>query len=287
MRRLDGELRAGRDGRAQDLRASARTSPRARRARTRSRPWPRPVPELFGGAADLSESNLTDVKGAGDFAADEAGPQPAVRRARARAWAASPTASPTTAGSSRTCGTFLNFSDYMRGSVRLAALSGLHVIYVWTHDSVGLGEDGPTHQPIEHYAALRAMPEPVVRPARRRERDDRRLGGGGRSAAAARSRCRSPARSCRRCPGRPSTARDGRRAGRLRPARGAAGGPEAIDLLLIATGSELPARRRRPPRRSTPRAIRTRVVSLPCWELFEPRTRRTASRSSRRASASA
>ena len=55
-------------------------------------------------------------------------------------------------------GTFLTFSDYMRGSVRLAALSGLHVIYVWTHDSIGLGEDGPTHQPVEHYAALRAIP---------------------------------------------------------------------------------------------------------------------------------
>ena len=54
--------------------------------------------------------------------------------------------------------TFLTFSDYMRGSVRLAALSGLQVIYVWTHDSVGLGEDGPTHQPVEHYAALRAIP---------------------------------------------------------------------------------------------------------------------------------
>ena len=61
--------------------------------------------------------------------------------------------------------TFLNFSDYMRGSVRLAALSGLHVVYVWTHDSVGLGEDGPTHQPVEHYAALRAMPNlTFVRP---------------------------------------------------------------------------------------------------------------------------
>ena len=56
------------------------------------------------------------------------------------------------------CATFLTFSDYMRGSVRLASLSGLHVTYVWTHDSVGLGEDGPTHQPVEHYAALRAIP---------------------------------------------------------------------------------------------------------------------------------
>ena len=78
--------------------------------------------------------------------------------------------------------TFLNFSDYMRGSVRLAALAGLHVIYVWTHDSVGLGEDGPTHQPIEHYAALRAMPNLwFVRPGRP-ERDGRRLGARGRAA---------------------------------------------------------------------------------------------------------
>ena len=63
-------------------------------------------------------------------------------------------------------GTFLTFSDYMRGSVRVAALSKLPVTYVWTHDSIGLGEDGPTHQPIEHLAALRAMPGlDVVRPA--------------------------------------------------------------------------------------------------------------------------
>ena len=63
-------------------------------------------------------------------------------------------------------GTFLTFSDYMRGAVRLAALMGLPVTYVWTHDSIGLGEDGPTHQPVEHLAALRAIPGlDVVRPA--------------------------------------------------------------------------------------------------------------------------
>src|SRR5512141_232467 len=63
-------------------------------------------------------------------------------------------------------GTFLTFSDYMRGAVRLAALMQLPVTYVWTHDSIGLGEDGPTHQPIEHFAALRAMPGlDFVRPA--------------------------------------------------------------------------------------------------------------------------
>ena len=149
-----------------------------------------PLPELFGGAADLSESNLTDIKGGGDF---ERRTTPAATSGSASAstrWAASPTASPTTAGSSRTRGTFLNFSDYMRGSVRLAALSGLHVIYVWTHDSVGLGEDGPTHQPVEHYAALRAMPEPVVHPAGRRQRDGRRVGARRRAARTGRSRWR-------------------------------------------------------------------------------------------------
>ena len=63
-------------------------------------------------------------------------------------------------------GTFLTFSDYMRGAVRLAAIMQLPVTYVWTHDSIGLGEDGPTHQPIEHLAALRAIPGlDVVRPA--------------------------------------------------------------------------------------------------------------------------
>ena len=64
------------------------------------------------------------------------------------------------------CGTFFDFADYMRAAVRLAALSELPVVYVWTHDSIGLGEDGPTHQPVEHLAALRAMPNlTVIRPA--------------------------------------------------------------------------------------------------------------------------
>ena len=68
-------------------------------------------------------------------------------------------------------GTFFVFSDYMRGAVRLAALSGVHVIYSWTHDSVGLGQDGPTHQPVEQLAAVRAMPGPAGDPAGRRQRD--------------------------------------------------------------------------------------------------------------------
>ena len=117
----------------------------------------RPLPRLFGGAADLSESNLTDVKGEGSFEADEPGRN---LRFGVREHAMGGIANGIAyhGGFIPYAATFLTFSDYMRGSVRLAALSGLHVVYVWTHDSVGLGEDGPTHQPVEHYAALRAIP---------------------------------------------------------------------------------------------------------------------------------
>ena len=116
-----------------------------------------PCPELFGGAADLSESNLTDVKGEPNFSADEPGRN---LRFGVREHAMGGIANGIAyhGGFIPYVATFLTFSDYMRGSVRLAALAGLHVIYVWTHDSVGLGEDGPTHQPVEHYAALRAIP---------------------------------------------------------------------------------------------------------------------------------
>ena len=115
------------------------------------------LPELFGGAADLSESNLTDIKGEANFSATEPGRNLRFG-VREHGMGGISNGIAYHAGFLPYCATFLTFSDYMRGSVRLAALSGLHVIYVWTHDSVGLGEDGPTHQPVEHYAALRAIP---------------------------------------------------------------------------------------------------------------------------------
>jgi len=115
------------------------------------------VPELFGGSADLSESNLTDVKGGGDFTAEHAGRN--IRfGVREHAMGGIGNGLAYHGGYRPYLATFLTFSDYMRGSVRLAALSGLPVVFDWTHDSVGLGEDGPTHQPVEHYAALRAIP---------------------------------------------------------------------------------------------------------------------------------
>ena len=226
--------------------------------------------ELFGGAADLSESNLTDVKGEGDFEADDARSQPPVRRPRARDGRRSPTGSPTTAGSSRTSATFLTFSDYMRGSVRLAALSGLHVIYVWTHDSVGLGEDGPTHQPVEHYAALRAIPNLwFVRPGDANEAAaawalaiERGADDPSGPVALSLTRQKLPTLA-----GTAEKAREGvRRGGYV--LREASGGGDAADHPdRDRLGAPARVRRRRGARGAT--ASPARVVSLPCWERFE------------------
>ena len=145
------------------------------------------LPELWGGSADLAESNNTTMAGADSF-----GPL----AAKTAHWDANPYGRTLHFGIREHAmgsiltgivmhgptrpygGTFLQFSDYMRGAVRLAALMGAPAIYVWTHDSIGLGEDGPTHQPVEHLAALRAIPGlSIVRPGRR-QRDRARLAGG-------------------------------------------------------------------------------------------------------------
>jgi transketolase len=132
------------------------------------------LPELWGGSADLSESNNTSMTGEPSFI-------PASRQTRE--WKGGPygrtmhfgirehamgaiLSGIRLHGNTRPYGgTFLQFADYMRGSVRLASLMDISVTYIWTHDSIGLGEDGPTHQPVEHLAALRAIPNlSVVRP---------------------------------------------------------------------------------------------------------------------------
>ena len=166
--------------------------------------------------------------------------------------------------------TFLTFADYMRGSVRVAALSGLHVTYVWTHDSIGLGEDGPTHQPVEHYAALRAIPnlwflrpgdgnEAVAAWALAAERSSLEGAAPG-PVALAFTRQKLPT-----LPGTKEGARDGVRRGGYVLREAAGGAPE---LLLIATGSEL-ALAALAADVLEAEGIPTRVVSLPCWERFE------------------
>src|SRR5205085_5283661 len=126
------------------------------------------LPELWGGSADLAESNLTTIKGGLSFLpegvedSEFGGASPSGRilhfGVREHAMGSTMNGIALHGGTRVFGGTFLVFSDYMRGAVRLAALMKLPVIYVWTHDSIGLGEDGPTHQPIEHLAALRAIP---------------------------------------------------------------------------------------------------------------------------------
>jgi transketolase len=134
------------------------------------------MPELWGGSADLAESNLSTIKDAPSFipknrSTDEWEGDPYAGRVlhfgiREHGMGAILNGIALHGGTRVFGATFLTFSDYMRGSVRLASLMGLPVTYVWTHDSIGLGEDGPTHQPIEHLAALRAIPGlDVVRPA--------------------------------------------------------------------------------------------------------------------------
>ena len=225
------------------------------------------LPELFGGAADLSESNLTDLKGAGEFSATEAGRN--IRfGVREHAMGGIANGIAYHGGFIPYVATFLTFSDYMRGSVRLAALTGLHVVYVWTHDSIGLGEDGPTHQPVEHYAALRAMPgltflrpgDPNEAVAAWRVAVEHRHG----PVALALTRQKLPV-----LPGTAARAADGVDRGGyiLADAVDAAGHLTAADVILIATGSELSlamdAREE-----LTREGIRTRVVSLPSWERF-------------------
>jgi transketolase len=222
------------------------------------------VPELIGGAADLSESNLTDIKGEPQFTADEPGRNLRFG-VREHGMAGASNGIAYHGGFIPYDATFLTFSDYMRGAVRLGALAGLHVIHVWTHDSVGLGEDGPTHQSVEHYAALRAIPNLwFVRPGDANETVaswalamERRDG----PVALALTRQKLPVLA-----GTADKAREGvRRGGYV--LRDAADGATPA-LILIATGSELQLAMAAADELEDD-GVPTRVVSLPCWERFE------------------
>jgi transketolase len=227
------------------------------------------LPELWGGSADLAESNNTTMEGEPSFV-------PADRQTKL--WTGGPYGRTlhfgirehamgsimngiTLHGGTRVYGgTFLVFSDYMRPPVRLAALMQIPTIYVWTHDSIGLGEDGPTHQPIEQLAALRAIPGlDIVRPADANETAvvwRTVLEHTDRPAGIALTRQALPVLD-------PAKVVDAAKGGYI--LEEASNG--APDVLLIATGSEVSlavAARERLEAEGTP----TRVVSLPCLEWF-------------------
>ncbi|MGQ0574263.1 MAG: transketolase [Pseudonocardia sp.] len=228
------------------------------------------LPELWGGSADLAESNNTTMAGEGSF-----GPE----SISTKMWKANPYGRTLHFGVREHAmgailngialhgptrpygGTFLEFSDYMRGAVRLAALMRSSVVYVWTHDSIGLGEDGPTHQPVEHLAALRAIPGlDVVRPGDANE-----------TAHAWRAVLERPegpkglALTRQNLPVLEGTSAQGVARGGYVLRDATRGEPQ---VLLIATGSELQiAAEARDVLEAD--GVPTRVVSMPCVEWFD------------------
>ncbi len=227
------------------------------------------LPMLIGGSADLGVSNNTDIKGGGDFEAGTYQARILHFGVREHAMGSTLTGMSLNGGLIPFGGTFLTFSDYMRPAIRLAALSEAQVIYVFTHDSVGLGEDGPTHQPIEHLAALRAIPHLfVIRPADPAEVSEAwRIAILRRHAPTALALTRQKVAVIDRT--RYASAAGLRRGAYvLAEAERANGGSVTCGIILIATGSEvslaLDARET-----LQKEGVATRVVSMPCWELFE------------------
>jgi transketolase len=238
------------------------------------------LPELWGGSADLAESNNTTPKGEPSFIPSEhqtkdfpGGPYGRVLHfgIREHAMGSIMNGIVLHGGTRPYGGTFLIFSDYMRPAVRLAALMKLPVTYVWTHDSIGLGEDGPTHQPVEHLAALRAIPGlDVVRPGDANETVvawRTILQNTDRPAGLCLTRQNLP--TLDRSPGSGNAPAENAAKGGYILTEASTGQPQVI---LIATGSELQlaveARKR-----LEDGGVPTRVVSMPCREWFDAQDR--------------
>lgn len=221
------------------------------------------VPELIGGSADLAPSNKTLIFNAHDFQKGAYDGRNIRFGVREHIMGAVLNGLWLHGGFKPYGGTFLVFSDYMRPAIRLAALMRVPAIYVFTHDSLAVGEDGPTHQPVEHLAALRAIPHlQVIRPADANETAE--------AWKLAMTSADNPTALVLSRQGLPVIDRD-----RYAPAEGLKNGayviaesPAKPDIIIIATGSEvclaLEAREK-----LAERDIDARVVSMPCWERFE------------------
>jgi transketolase len=228
------------------------------------------LPELWGGSADLAESNNTTMEEEGSFGPEStstklftANPYGRTLHFGVREHAMGSILNGIALhGPTRPYGgTFLVFSDYMRPAVRLAALMRSSVVYVWTHDSIGLGEDGPTHQPIEHLAALRAIPGlSVVRPG-----DANETAHAWRAALERPEGPKALALTRQGLPVLEGTSAEGVARGGYVLADASSGEPQVV---LIATGSELQiAAEARKVLEAD--GVATRVVSMPCVEWFD------------------
>jgi transketolase len=220
------------------------------------------TPTMLGGAADLVESTKTEFKGGGVFSATHAG-RNVPFGIREHAMGSIVNGLALHGGIVKPYGsTFLIFSDYMRPAVRISALSSIPVVWAWTHDSVGLGEDGPTHQPVEHYAALRAIPNLwFMRPA-----DATETVGAWRVALEREDGPVALALTRQKVPTLAETSVEGvlRGAYVLWESDDANGLP---DVVLLSTGSEVHVALEAA-QRLAEQGTSARVVSMPCWELF-------------------
>jgi transketolase len=258
---LAGELPAGWDATMPAWKPGDKIATRAASGKVLDAIAPR-IPTLIGGSADLTPSNNTRPKDAVDIKPGDFRGRYIRFGIREHAMGAILNGLALHGGTFPYGGTFLVFADYMRGAVRLSALMKVPAIFVWTHDTVGVGEDGPTHQPVEHIAALRAIPNLVVlRPA-----DANEAAAAWRYALTHRDRPVALLLSRQNLPVLPGT---GDASALARGAYALADAPEGRpDVILIGTGSEvavaLAARDL-----LAQQGVRARVVSMPSWELFE------------------
>jgi transketolase len=221
------------------------------------------LPNLIGGSADLTGSNKTDIKGRSDFQKDNYGGAYFRFGVREHGMASICNGILLHGGLRPYCGTFLIFSDYLRPALRLSALMQLPVIYVFTHDSIGLGEDGPTHQPIEHHMALRTIPHlTYLRPADANETAE--------AWRAALKNTEGPTALALTRQDLPTLDRStyGSAEGVHKGAYILSDDDGTPDVILMATGSEVQlALDAAGILRDEGHAVR--VVSMPSWELFE------------------
>jgi transketolase len=221
------------------------------------------LPDMIGGSADLAPSNNTIIKDAPDFQKNSYDGRNIRFGVREHAMGAIANGLSVHGGFRPFCGTFLVFSDYMRPAVRLSALMQAPVIYIFTHDSLAVGEDGPTHQPVEHLASLRAIPNLlVIRPADANESNEAwkiAITSENRPTALLLSRQNLPVLDRQR----------------FAPASGVKNGAYVLsdcdgkpDIIMIATGSEIHITLEAQ-KILAGKNIAARVVSMPCWELFE------------------